>query len=98
VRVGAALSLIPSGVAAEAIADGQVTDTVAENLHEVLNVMARLFSAADGSGVHLSRVHGPDEPLPAELVTRLTKPKARIDICVDIAGYGKGNLTLLSFQ
>jgi two-component system chemotaxis response regulator CheY len=98
VRVGAALSLIPSGVVAEAIKDRQVTDIVAENLHEVLNVMARLFGGAGDSGVHLSRVHRHDEPLSPEFSARLPKPKARIDICVEIAGYGKGNLTLLSFQ
>jgi|SRR5579872_5354890 len=98
VRMGAALTLIPAAAAAEAIATRQLTDAVGENFHEVLNVISRLFDIGGKSRVCLGQVHRPGEPLSGELAARIAKPASRIDACIDIAGYGKGNLTLLALR
>jgi two-component system, chemotaxis family, chemotaxis protein CheY len=96
-RLGAALTLIPPAVATEAIAAGRVEDTMADNLREIFNVMSRLFDSGGNLRVCLGRIHRPGEPLPAELAGRISKPGARLDNCVEIAGYGRGNLSLLAF-
>jgi two-component system chemotaxis response regulator CheY len=96
VSVGASLSLIPPEVAAEAIAARRVSDTLAENVREVLNVMSRLFGNSAGGRVCLAAVHMPGEPISAKLGAWIAKPRARVDVCVEIAGYSKGSLTLLS--
>jgi two-component system chemotaxis response regulator CheY len=95
-RAGAAFSLIPALAAAEMIVSRRLTDVVAENLHEVLNVMSRLLDSGGSARISLGPIHRPGEPLARELAARIAKPGARIDLCVEIAGYGKGNLTLLS--
>ena len=97
-RMGSALTLIPAGAAAEAVRMGRVDENMAENFREVLNVMSRLFDSGGSSRVCLGPVHRPGEALPPELAARMSKPSARLDNSVDIAGYGKGNLTLLSLR
>jgi two-component system, chemotaxis family, chemotaxis protein CheY len=94
-RVGAALSLIPAGPANEAIASGQLADTLFENFREVLNVLTQLFESSGRFRVCLHRIHKPGEALPPQLADHLSKPKSRTDVAVDVSGYGKGALTLL---
>lgn len=98
VRTGSAFTLIPQGAAAEAIAAREIADAIAENLREVLSVMSRLFECPRHRRVQLSSVHLPGEVLNPELAKRLAKPSARVDVCIEIAGYGKGNLTLVSLS
>jgi hypothetical protein len=94
-RTGAALTVIPSGAAEEAIRAGVVTDTLNENFHEVLNVMARFFSLGGSTRANLGAVHLPGEVLNSTVVAHLAKPAARLDLTVDVTGYGTGLLTLV---
>jgi two-component system chemotaxis response regulator CheY len=96
-RAGAALTLIPVPVSEEVIRSHVIEDTLADNLHEVLNVMARFFDHVGHSRVHLGAVHLPGEKLGTELVSRILKPLSRLDLAVEIAGYRNGTLSLLSF-
>jgi two-component system chemotaxis response regulator CheY len=98
IRAGAALTLVPRGAAEEAIQSKTVEDTIGENFREVLNVMARFLDHGGACRVHLDRVHMPGETLDAALMAHLSKPKARLDLSVDIHGYGKGSLTLISLR
>ncbi|NHA00575.1 hypothetical protein G5V59_12575 [Nocardioides sp. W3-2-3] len=43
-HAGAAIGLVPVGGAEAAIEDGKLTDTLAENLYEVLNIAASMFN------------------------------------------------------
>jgi two-component system chemotaxis response regulator CheY len=95
-RTGAALTLVPPGVVEEAIRARALEDTLADNFHEVLNVMARFFDHGGSSRVQLGPVHLPGEKLDPALAAPIARPAARLDLTVDIAGYGKGNLSLLS--
>jgi two-component system chemotaxis response regulator CheY len=98
VRAGAALTLIPPGVSEEAIRGRVLEDTVADNFQEVVNVMARFFDRGGHSRVRLGTVHLPGAKLGVELAVQIAKPAARVDLAIDIAGYGKGGLALLSFR
>lgn len=95
-RIGAALTLIPPAVAAEALKTRQLTEMMQGNLHEVLNVVSQSFGAEGKNAVSLGKVHLPGDPLPPELTSRLTKPGTRLDVRVEIDTYGEGNLTLLT--
>jgi two-component system chemotaxis response regulator CheY len=97
-RVGAALTLIPRSAAAEAIVAGRLTESIADNFHEALSVMSRLFDAGGVARVHLGRVHLPGEAPPDEVVDLLGKPIARTDLAIDIGGYGPGSLTLAAIR
>lgn len=96
VRAASVLTLIPAGAAEEAIRARGVQDTLADNLHEVLNVMARFLVRGGSSRVKLGAIHMPDAKLDAQLAVQILKPAARLDLAMEISGYGKGMLTLAS--
>jgi two-component system, chemotaxis family, chemotaxis protein CheY len=95
-RSGAALTLIPASGAEEAIRERLIDDVLAENFNEVLNVTTRLFHQAGNSRIHLAAIHKPDTCLGVELAMQIAKPASRLDLGVEIAGYGDGRLSLLS--
>jgi len=97
VRASAALTVIPAGAAEEAIRSRQIVETLADNLHEVLNVMTRFFHTGARSHVRLGTIHRGEKP-DARLALAMAKPSARVDFVVEIGGYGKGNLSLLSLR
>lgn len=93
--LGAALSLIPSGIAQEQARKGQLDENLTENLHEVMNVGASMFSGG-GMRVVLHSLHLPPAPPPAEWKAFLSRPPARLDLEVSIPGYEPGKMALLS--
>lgn len=96
--VGAALALLPRNVADEAIRKGVVPPNLLENHFEVVNVATSLFNAANTHDAHvvLKTIHAAGPTLPAPLRARWLRPTARVDLVVDVAGYGSGRLTLVS--
>jgi hypothetical protein len=60
--------------------------------------MARFFDHGGHDRVRLGPVHLPGAKLGAEFALQVTRPAARVDLAIDIAGYGKGSLALLSFR
>jgi CheY-like chemotaxis protein len=95
VHVGAALTLIPSCVAEESIGTGRLTESIADNFREVLNVASRLFAASDKDAFSLGKVYPPGEAPPIRLLARLRRPAARLDLRVSVDSYGEGSLTLV---
>ncbi len=97
VSSGAALALIPPGVATDCIKSGKPTDAMAENAYEVLNVSASLFNEIPGTSLHvkLDKLQ-PAAGAPAELTAKLARPLARVDIAITIPGYPESKVSLLS--
>jgi hypothetical protein len=93
-NAGAALSLIPAGMAAESVRAGILADNLAENWREVLNVANQLFSSSGGHRVRLTDIGPADDPPPAA-AKLLGSPRERLDVELQIAGYGSGKLSLL---
>lgn len=93
-RAAAAITLIPSPAAEEAIAEGALTPNLRENLREVLNVMARLLNSAQTPHVRLQEVYPPGVEPPAEVARLIAQPADRRSFEVEIAGYGPGRLTV----
>ncbi len=93
---GAALSLLPVGVANESIADGTIEDSLLENFHEVLNVGVRWFTGKGAERVVLAEVFPPGAKLPDDVRVVMGGPADRLDVSCEVSGYGTGLLRLLA--
>ncbi|MCX6400743.1 MAG: hypothetical protein NTX33_12550 [Propionibacteriales bacterium] len=94
-HAGAAIGLIPPGGAQAAIDDGKVTDVIAENLYEVLNIAASMFNVTGADHLRLHALHPAGPPLDPQLrISALTLGR-REDLSVDVAGYGAGAVSIV---
>ena len=92
---GAALGLVPPGGAQAAIDDGKLSDTLSENLYEVLNIAASMFNVAGADHLRLHALHPAGPPLDPQLrISTLTLGR-REDLQVEVAGYGAGALSIV---
>ena len=92
---GAALALLPKGGAEDAIDEKDMPLTLLENAAEMLNVLASPIG--DASGVHqrLHQTFGPDQLPPADVSAWAGRLGGRLDLAMDIKGYGKGCLSVV---
>lgn len=93
--LGAALGLVPRGGAEASVEDGQLSPLLAENVAELCNVMAPLVPVAGGGHGRLASVHGSGEPCPPDVADALRRGAGRMDLVLDVAGYGRGGMSLL---
>ena len=92
---GGALALLPPGGVQDAVEeDGELTGMQAEALHEVVNVLAALFNAQGAPHSKLHKLSAPGDELPGDLAGMLAAFN-RLDLAVDVPGYGKGGLSLV---
>ena len=91
---GAALAMIPPSAAQDAARAGTLPPNIADNFREVLNIMCSLLTASGGRGVRLAdyAVAG----VPENATPVLSGAGARLDLEVDVQGYGKGQLAIIS--
>lgn len=95
--VAAALGVLPVATARACLTAGCLSDELADNFREVANVLSSGFNDTPGTPhVRLDGVHGPDEPLDHELGRVLRYVMRRLDLRIDIAGYGGGRLSVVS--
>jgi hypothetical protein len=93
---GAALSVLPTHIAAEVIKTSKVSESVLENWIEVVNVCAALVN--DHSALHVRLTQhtlAPAKPAQA-IVTAARAAQARIDFDVTVGKYGTGKLAFVS--
>ena len=92
---GAAIGLVPPGGAEIAIEERSMPASVQENFYEVLNICAALFNVDEAPHVKLHAVHFPGEQVPPQATTLACVLGRRLDLEVDIAGYGTGRLSFV---
>lgn len=97
-RSGAALGLLTPGAAEADVKDGELADAIGENAAEVLNVLASVLNAAGTDHQRLYSVYAPGEELPADVASWAVSLGNRLDITLDIKGYGTGDLSLVLAQ
>ena len=91
--LGAAIALIPAATAQQAVGAGPLPENLLENTSEVLNVMSSLFNVDEAPHLRLETVHDSgDGPLPGDVLTRLRSYGPRLDLNVEVQGYGGGLL------
>jgi hypothetical protein len=93
---GAALSLIPARSAQESIKAGQLSEAIADNSYEILNVGARLFNSPRTPHVTLRSAYRAPGMLPSEVTRVMSGPVGRLDLEVEIPDYGAGKMWLLT--
>jgi hypothetical protein len=94
-HVAAAVGLIPPGGAEACIEDGELSAVFGENLAEVCNVLTTLFNSNGGPHVKLHALHRDGEDVPADIVGHLQAIGNRLDLTVEVAGYGNGTFSLV---
>ncbi|EKD41338.1 MAG: hypothetical protein ACD_73C00763G0003 [uncultured bacterium] len=96
-NVGAALAMIPSGAAKDAIKAKKVEGELLGNAREVFNIAASIFNTPQSTHVKLKEMYATNQELPAELKEYLTHlPEKSLSLEFDIEEYGNGRLTVYS--
>ena len=93
---GAAIGLVPVAGAEAAIEAQELTETIKENLYEVLNIFSALFNAADHDHLKLHDMRPATKGGMAmnDRFMALTLGR-REDLSMDIAGYGHGLFSII---
>jgi hypothetical protein len=92
---GAALALLPPGGAQDAVEeDRELSGLLVEALHEVVNVLSALFNTPGAPHSKLHKLYAPGDDLPGDIQGMLANFN-RIDLALEVPGYGKGALSLV---
>lgn len=92
--MAAALSMLPAPMAKSSAASGKLTEALAENYGEVMNVAASMWEVTDGRAV-LQRVLLPPASLPADLLALIPKSRTKLDLTTELQGYEAGRMMLV---
>ncbi len=92
---GASIALVPKAGAQASIEDGELAPNLAENVAEIVNIMAALFNLDGHPHVRLDGFHAPGEELPADVAGLSAAYVNRLDLTVTIGGYGTGRLSIV---
>jgi hypothetical protein len=95
-QLGAALAMMPAGVAKEAIDNGALPDDLIDNHREIVNVAARLFNRANLPHVKLRDVSVTPTTLPGDVNGLLNRFTERLAIEIETEGYGVGRMWLFA--
>jgi hypothetical protein len=98
-RLGAwlagALALLPKGGLEDAIDEGELYPMHLEALYEVVNIAASMFNGEGRNHSKLHTLHAPGETVPGD-IAGLAAAFNRIDLTVDVSGYGSGHLSIVT--
>ncbi|NHT16934.1 hypothetical protein [Cellulomonas sp. IC4_254] len=94
-HLGASIALVPARTAQTAVEEEQLPSALAENAGEILNVTAALFNVGDAPHLKLDRWYAPREPLPADVAQWVLAYVRRLDLEVEVSGYGSGTASVL---
>lgn len=92
--VGAAVALVPVGGAEAALEDQYLPENLLENISEVSNVLASVFQIPGNPHLRLERTYRPLNTAPDAAIELLYALGHRIDLGLDVPGYGKGRLSI----
>ena len=93
---GCALTKIPPGGAEDAAKSGELTENMLGNLHEVMNICSRLFMDSSSPHLKLDKLYASISELPDNARTLVDSVAGRLDLKVNIPGYGEGHLSFLA--
>jgi hypothetical protein len=92
---GAALSMLPVGMAKDAAKTRELTGVMIDNMREIMNICSRLVMDTTSPHLKLDQVY-PGKSLPAPATALLGAPNGRKEFQVQLPKYGGGVLTFLS--
>lgn len=94
-HAAACLGLLPVSAAQAAIADGALDKDLGENFYEVMNIAASVFNVPGSDHVRLHAMHPAGRQLPLDAQARALTLGRRLDLEVDVAGYGTGRFSVV---
>jgi CheY-like chemotaxis protein len=89
-----ALALLPAGGVRDAVEEGALSPTLAETLREVVNVLSGVVNTPGAPHSELDRLYVAGAYLPEELLV-MASGFERLDLTIDVPGYGGGSLSLV---
>jgi hypothetical protein len=92
---GAALSMIPTGVALQGIRRHELEENLSDNFREIMNVLASLLNATGSPHLVFRSLFLPKQEVSDEVKSLLLEPPTRVDLEIEIDGYGGGKATLV---
>lgn len=93
--LGASLTLVPLGVANEAIRARKISPELQENAREVANITANSFTE---KRVRLVHFWAPGEPVSAEAEAFAAAKGSVLELPLEVGGYGTGKLWLVGHR
>jgi hypothetical protein len=94
-RLGGALGMLPRGGVEDAIAERQLPPVIRDCTYEVLNVLASAFNVGNAPHVRLYQMYGPGGGVPTDVAAMGASVLGRMDVTLQISGYGNGKLTIV---
>ncbi|MGV8967664.1 MAG: hypothetical protein ACOH2F_15470 [Cellulomonas sp.] len=94
-RAGAAIALVPAATANFAIEDRALTPALFDNSAEILNIAGSMFNTEGSPHLKLDRCYAPGELLPSDVAQWILAYVRRIDLTLEIKGYGPGKFSAL---
>ena len=94
-HAGAAIGLVPVAGAEAAVEEGILSDSLRDNVYEVLNIAASLFNTDGATHLRLYDVHHAGAPVPPDVLAKALTLGRREDLAADVAGYGSGKLSVV---
>ena len=88
------LALLPPGGCQDSVEEGELSGMQVEALHEVVNVLSALFNIPGAPHSKLHKLYPAGVDIPGDIEGMLAGFN-RIDLDLDIQGYGKGSLSLV---
>jgi hypothetical protein len=95
VYTAAAIGLIPPGGAEAAIEDRDISPMLGENVAEVCNIVGSLLNQEGEPHIKLHQTYLPGQSPPTDATAHLVAIGRRLDLQVDIGGYGSGKLSMI---
>jgi hypothetical protein len=93
--VGAAIALVPAATARQCVETELLTPALFDNTAEILNVAASLFNADGAPHLRLYETYAPREVLPGDVQKWVMAYVRRLDVRLDVSGYGAGTMSVL---
>jgi hypothetical protein len=94
--LGAALAMIPAAASQEEIVAKRLSSDVFDNVKEICNIASGALNQEGSAHVKLKELHRAAEELPGVVTQGLDAPIGRLDLEVEVPGYGSGKLVVLS--
>jgi hypothetical protein len=91
---GAAIGLIPPGGAEACIEDKEISKMIGENAIEVCNVLGSILNREGAAHLKLYQTYLPGNSPPNDAVGYLLALGRRLDLAVEVGGYGSGKLSI----
>lgn len=95
VYVAAAIELIPIGGIEAALEARELSPKLRQNLHQVLDAATTLLHGKSAPHIRLHAIHAPGELPPIDVSGFARTLGRRLDLRVDVAGYGPGRFSIV---